>query len=100
MARRCNPRVTFLARKRLKNGKLAKTKTRVSFVAGRKRAARKTRTVYPTKGAPRTISAAGLAKMRANGRKQFRANGLAKFAKKVKTGQVRRRRGKITGFTR
>ncbi len=38
--RRSNPRVTFMGRKRLKNGKLAKTKSRISFVAKKRRAGR------------------------------------------------------------
>ena len=38
--RRCNPRVTFLGRKRLKNGKLAKKKSRISFIAKKRRAGR------------------------------------------------------------
>ena len=40
MARRCNPRVTFLGRKRLKNGKLSKKKVRISFIARKHRKGR------------------------------------------------------------
>lgn len=86
-----NPRITFMGR-RLKNGKLSSSKVRVSFVARGKRAKRKTRTVYPEKGKPRFLDAAALAKMRANGRKQFKKNRLARFH--FKPGHKPRRRSR------